>query len=177
MHASACDVTGRCMHVLHHTGWCMHILHVLPHDVTGQCMQLLHGLCCFNFVSDIPLLQLLWPKMILHIMCLNVLAESSWSKVYLRRNRNNRAHAITACIGLWGHGAMYAVCACIGLCNAIRACIGLCNAIRACISLWHHRLMHACTAWDLKFQVCLKYTFYPATFLVKIHLHVSLILH
>jgi hypothetical protein len=27
----------------------------LPHDITGQCMQLLHGLCCFDFVSDIPL--------------------------------------------------------------------------------------------------------------------------
>jgi hypothetical protein len=32
-----------------------HVLHGLPHDITGQCMQLLHGLCCFDFVSDIPL--------------------------------------------------------------------------------------------------------------------------
>ncbi len=52
MHASACDVTGRCMHL---TGLCMHVLHTLPHDITGQCMQLLHGLCCFDFISDIPL--------------------------------------------------------------------------------------------------------------------------
>ncbi len=50
MHALACDVTGPCMH----------ILHGLPHDITGQCMQLLHGLCCFDFVSDIHILQLLW---------------------------------------------------------------------------------------------------------------------
>ncbi len=27
----------------------------MPRDVTGRCMQLLHGLCCFDFVSDIPL--------------------------------------------------------------------------------------------------------------------------
>jgi hypothetical protein len=33
----------------------MHVLLALPNDVTGQCMQLLHGLCCFDFVSDIPL--------------------------------------------------------------------------------------------------------------------------
>jgi len=33
------------------------------HDITGQCMQLLHGLCCFDFVSDIPLLQLLWSQL------------------------------------------------------------------------------------------------------------------
>ena len=56
MHASACDVTGRCMHL---TGLCMHVLHALPRDVTGWCMQLLHGLCCFDFVSDTSLLWLL----------------------------------------------------------------------------------------------------------------------
>jgi hypothetical protein len=50
VHASAWDIIG----------WCMHVLHALPHDVTGRCMQLLHGLCCFDFVSDIPLFQLLW---------------------------------------------------------------------------------------------------------------------
>jgi hypothetical protein len=60
VHASACDIAGRCMHVLHHAGQCMHMLHVWPHDVTSQCMQLLHGLWCFDFVSDIPLLQLLF---------------------------------------------------------------------------------------------------------------------
>ncbi len=48
----ACDITGRCMHL---TGLCMHILHALHHDIIGQCMQLLHGLCCFDFVSDLPL--------------------------------------------------------------------------------------------------------------------------
>ncbi len=67
MHASACDVTGWCMHVLHCTGQCMHVLHctgqcmhilhtltALPHEVTSRCMQLLHGLCCFDFILDIP---------------------------------------------------------------------------------------------------------------------------
>jgi hypothetical protein len=40
---------------MHLTGLCMHVLHALPHDVTGRCMQLLLCLCCFDFVSDIPL--------------------------------------------------------------------------------------------------------------------------
>ncbi len=35
-------------------------VHASACDVTGLCMQLLHGLCCFDFISDIPLLQLLW---------------------------------------------------------------------------------------------------------------------
>ncbi len=52
VHALACDITSQCMHL---TGICMHVLHALPHDITGRCMQLLHMLCCFNFVSDIPL--------------------------------------------------------------------------------------------------------------------------
>ncbi len=67
LHAFPHDVTGLCMHltglwmhVLHAfphdvTGLWMHVLHAFPHDVTGRCMQLLHGLCCFDFVSDIPL--------------------------------------------------------------------------------------------------------------------------
>jgi hypothetical protein len=29
----------------------------IAHDVTGQWMQLVHGLCCFDFVADIPLSQ------------------------------------------------------------------------------------------------------------------------
>ncbi len=29
------------------------------HGVTGWCMQLLNGLCCFDFILDIPFLQLL----------------------------------------------------------------------------------------------------------------------
>jgi hypothetical protein len=66
-------------------------------------------------------------------------------KVYTRQNQNNIAHAVTACMGLWCHGAMHAV--------------------HACISLWCHRPMQALTAWDLKFQVCLGYTFTPATLL------------
>jgi hypothetical protein len=44
--------------------------------------------------------------------------------------------------------------------HAEHACISLWGA---CISLWCHRLMHGLTAWDLKFQVCLGYTFTPAT--------------
>ncbi len=56
-----------------------------------------------------------------------------------------------ACIGLWRHRGMHAVHACISL-------------LGACISLWHGGAMHALTAWDLKFQVCLRYTFTPATF-------------
>jgi hypothetical protein len=42
-------------HGMHLTGLSMHVQHALPHDVTDRCMQLLHGLCCFDFVSDIPL--------------------------------------------------------------------------------------------------------------------------
>ncbi len=39
----------------HLTGSCIHALHVLPHDISERCMQLLHGLCCINFILDIPL--------------------------------------------------------------------------------------------------------------------------
>jgi len=70
------------------------------------------------------------------IIWLNV---ASVTKVAWGQNWNNRAHAVTACIGLWCHGR----------------------------ALWHHRLitllLNALTVWDLKFQVCLRYTFTPAT--------------
>ena len=84
-------------------------------------------------------------------LILNRVAEV---KVYLRQNQNNRAHAVIACIGLWHQGAMHAVHACISLWGA-------------CIGLWCHRPMHALTAWHLKFQVCLGYTFTPATLVPK----------
>ncbi len=48
----------------------------MGHDITGLCMQLLLGLCCFYFVSDIPLLQLLW----LVLLGSTALAISSWRK-------------------------------------------------------------------------------------------------
>jgi len=44
--------------------------------------------------------------------------------------------------------------------HPVHACISLWGA---CIGLWCNRLMHALTVWDLKFQVCLRYTFTPAT--------------
>ncbi len=34
--------------------------------------------------------------------------------------------------------------------------------------------MHAQTAWDLKFQVCLGYTFTPATLVLFINLNITL---
>ncbi len=68
-------------------------------------------------------------------------------KVYPRWNQNNRTHAVTACIGEWHYGAM--------------------PAVHTYIGLWFHRPMHALTAWDIKFQVCLRYTFTSAT-LVKL---------
>ena len=71
-------------------------------------------------------------------------------KVYPRQTWNFRAHAVSACISLWHHGAMHAVQTCISLSGA-------------CIGLSHHRPMHALTAWNLKFQVCLGYTFTPGT--------------
>ncbi len=37
---------------MHLTGLCMHEQHAFPYDVTDQCM---YGLCCFGFVSDMPL--------------------------------------------------------------------------------------------------------------------------
>ncbi len=51
-HASACDITGRCMHL---TGLCMHVLHALPHNVTGQCNAVTAKALFFDIVSDIPL--------------------------------------------------------------------------------------------------------------------------
>ncbi len=38
-------------------------LDAFPQDATGRCMQLLHGLCCFDFVSDIPLSPSTLPHM------------------------------------------------------------------------------------------------------------------
>ena len=72
-------------------------------------------------------------------------------KVYLRWNHNSRAHAVTAGIDLWRHG-------------------------RCDIMGWSHAL----TAWDLKFQVCLGYTFTSSYFAfafpylgftIKVYLH------
>ncbi len=69
-------------------------------------------------------------------------AKVAGVKIYPRQTWNFRAHAVSACIGLWHHGAMNAVC--------------------ACISLWCHGpitwLLHALSSWDLKFQVCLGHT-------------------
>ncbi len=44
--------------------------------------------------------------------------------------------------------------------NACSTCIH--KPERCMHGLWLHRLMHALTAWDLKFQVCLGYTLTPA---------------
>ncbi len=75
--------------------------------------------------------------------------QLSMVKVYPRHTWNFRACAVSACISLWHHGAMHAVC--------------------AYISMWCHGpitwLLHALIGWDLKFQVCLGYTFTPATLL------------
>ncbi len=70
--------------------------------------------------------------------------QSSWSKgIY-----GTKSYQQSPCsISLWDPGVMHAVI--------------------ACISLWHHGLitwlLHALSAWDLKFQVCLRYTFTPTT--------------
>ncbi len=57
-------------------------------------------------------------------------------KVYPRQNQNNRAHAVHACISLWG----------------------------ACIRMQYHRPMHALTAWALLFWFHLGYTFISSYF-------------
>jgi hypothetical protein len=88
---------------------------------------------------------------------INYFFKVAGDKGISKKNQNNRAHAVTACIGLWCHGARQAVHACISLWGA-------------CIILWHHRPMHALTAWDQKFQVCLGYTFTPATLLLFTYL-------
>jgi len=62
-------------------------------------------------------------------------AKVAGVKVYLRWNLNNRAHAVTACICLWHHG-------------------------RCDITGRSHTL----TAWALKFQACLGYTFTSSYF-------------
>ncbi len=68
LHALAWDVMGQshgyCMHLLHDVMWqsrgCfMHLLHDVMWQSHGYCMHLLHGILSFEFVSDIPLLQLL----------------------------------------------------------------------------------------------------------------------
>jgi hypothetical protein len=81
VHAAACDITGWCMHL---TGLCMHVLHALPHDVTGWCIQLLHGLCCFDFVSDIPLLQLLCNGPVIFKWCKSKLPLKKMNGTYFK---------------------------------------------------------------------------------------------
>ncbi len=70
--------------------------------------------------------------------------QSSWSKGISELKSKQQSPCSN---GLWCHGAMHAISACIGL--------------------WHHGLitwlLYALTAWDLKFQVCLRYTFTPPT--------------
>ncbi len=83
---------------------------------------------------------------------LSSLTKVAGVKVYPSWNKKNRAHAVTACIGLWHHGAKDAVCACISL-----WCIEIVVYTKISM-LWCHWSMHAITAWDLKFQVCLCYT-------------------
>ncbi len=61
------------------------------------------GSACIIFMC---ILQSLWSWLILLTKQLEI-------KVYPRLNQNNRAHAVTACIGLCCHGAMHAVHACI----------------------------------------------------------------
>jgi len=46
--------------------------------------------------------------------------------------------------------------------NACSTCMH--KPVRCLHGLWHHRSMHALTAWDLKFQVCLGYTFISSYF-------------
>ncbi len=70
--------------------------------------------------------------------------------VLMKKTHAVKQSIFLRCLCLWHHGAMHAVHACISLWGA-------------CISMWHHRLMYALTAWDLKFQDCLGYTFTPAT--------------
>ncbi len=74
--------------------------------------------------------------------------QSSWSKGISKTESKQQS---PCSIGLWHHGAKHAASACIGL--------------------WCHRqitwLLHARTAWDLKFQFFLGYTFTPATLLIS----------
>ncbi len=72
-------------------------------------------------------------------------------KVYLRRNQNNRAHAVTACIGLWCHRPMHAP-------------HRLMHACTACIAPWRHWQMPALTARALLFSFWLGYTFISSYF-------------
>jgi hypothetical protein len=48
---------------------CSKCMHALPHDVTDWCMKFLHGLCCFDFISYIPLLQLLCSSRLYYSFC------------------------------------------------------------------------------------------------------------
>jgi len=83
--------------------------------------------------------------------CSTVILKVSGVKVYLRRSQNNRAHAVTVCIGLWRHRPMHAP-------------HRLMHACTACIAPWCHRPMHAVTAWAVLFWFCLGYTFISSYF-------------
>jgi hypothetical protein len=86
---------------------CMHH----PCDITGRkimfrknrpvmshckCMQLLHGVLCFDFVSDIPLLQLLWPLLCVpwqHFIC---------GFIFTRKRRNGKGSNF--CLKMFHYG-------------------------------------------------------------------------
>ncbi len=119
----------------------------------------------FALNSSIFCILVLLASQEIHFRCLwlyswwIVIYQSSWSTGISRQNQNNRTHAVTACIGLWCHGAMHAACACIVLWCA-------------CIRLWCHRSMHALTAWDLSFKFVLKlyssyFGYIPMSFSLK----------
>ncbi len=97
--------------------------------------------CCSNYPRPV-LIKHLW--LLKTVVFLHWLFQSSWSRGISEMKSKQQS---PCSISLWCHGAMHAV--------------------NACIGLWHHGpfmwLLHALTAWDLKFQVCLGYTFTPAT--------------
>ncbi len=154
VHASACGITGWCMHL---TGLCMHVLHALPHAITGRCMQLLQGLYCS-------------PCSICMHRPVTSQADGCTSQAYayLYCMLCPMTLQPDACIYCMGSIVPHAVCVCISLWHhrLMHAPHRLMHAFTACFAPWHHRPMHAVTAWALLFRFCRRYTF-TSSFFVK----------
>ncbi len=65
----------------------------------------------------------------------SVCSKVAGVKVYLRRNWNNGAHAVTACIGLWRHGPQWAHTTEIGLMKIKNVHV---VPFLSPLWLWHH---------------------------------------
>ncbi len=80
--------------------WCHRPMHACTACIAPWChrlMQSLHGLCCFDFISDIPLLQLLCPGPIFTKLNFGLSVSASWKKVIQNFSPQRKNSETTQC--------------------------------------------------------------------------------